>query len=253
MIKIKKHTWFLIGITIGLIVGIFVARNFIPAKNIDYINIDFKKSQNTSDDNEKNQAKTKEPTTKSTNETFDRSALETENQDSITVELDSANFSDSVSSDSLINPNLLDSLDMDSIWSWEDTITIDTNNYTYANIDEEDSLNSKLLKDELFEVRYIIPSGKKSDFECDSYNELDSVLVDNYRGKQSQEFRVEFWKSPLNYRAYILTKNKLVLFGILKPDEVSLAYQADGKIQLKYFDMTFELVCTKDLKPTILK
>jgi len=250
MFKYRKHTWFLIGILVGLTVGVFLARKFLPNKDLQYINIDFKKSETISKSDSINKSKLKKTNSKShNNSSSNRQKLDSNR-------IDSSNIlqKDSIYKDSLLNLSYQDSSYKDTIWSWEDTINIDTTALENNNLlDSEDSLNSKLLKDELFDVKYIIPYGNRSNFECEHQNNLDSILVDNYQDNNQKVMRVEFWKSPLNYRAYILTKNKLVLFGILKPDQVKLSYQSDGKLKLEYYDLSFELFCSKNLKPTILK
>ncbi|MCX6275560.1 MAG: hypothetical protein NTV09_10190, partial [Bacteroidetes bacterium] len=40
--------------------------------------------------------------------------------------------------------------------------------------------------------------------------------------KVSSDYQVEFWVSPINYRGYKMSKNKLILFGIDEPEAVKL-------------------------------
>lgn len=250
MLKFRKHTWFLVGILIGLTVGVFLARKFLPNSDLQYINIDFKKSESASKSDSISKLKSRKTSSKNKNNIHTRG----QKPDSNIIDPNNVLPKDSIYKDSLLNFNYQDSTYPDTIWSWEDTINIDTTALENSNLhNSEDSLNSKLLKDELFDVKYIIPSGNRSNFECDQQNSLDSILVDNYQDNNQKGMRVEFWKSPLNYRAYILTKNKLVLFGILKTDQVKLFYQNDGKLRLEYYDLSFDLYCSKNLKPTILK
>ncbi|MEI6576137.1 MAG: hypothetical protein WCO63_08175 [Bacteroidota bacterium] len=53
---------------------------------------------------------------------------------------------------------------------------------------------------------------------------LDSLLTDDRSAKhlRSTQIRVEFWKSPINYKGYRLTKEKLVTFGITDYEAVTL-------------------------------
>ncbi len=59
--------------------------------------------------------------------------------------------------------------------------------------------------------------------------------------KQSDEdYEVEFWLSPVNYKGYKLASNKLVLFGIEEPDAVKL-YNVENKLMMKYGQDYFRL------------
>ncbi len=55
-------------------------------------------------------------------------------------------------------------------------------------------------------------------------------------------FQVEFWESPVNYKGYKMTKNKLVLFGVTPPGDVKL-YKVDDSYylrhQLAYYKIEF--------------
>lgn len=48
-----------------------------------------------------------------------------------------------------------------------------------------------------------------------------------------QEYQVEFWISPVNYRGYKLANDKLILFGIEEPDAVRL-YTFSNNLLMKY-------------------
>jgi hypothetical protein len=61
---------------------------------------------------------------------------------------------------------------------------------------------------------------------------LDSLLIGekgNY-GPQ-RKYRVEFWKSPINYRGYRLQKDRLVIFGIEEYNEAILR-RVDSRLYL---------------------
>jgi len=45
--------------------------------------------------------------------------------------------------------------------------------------------------------------------------------------------QVEFWQSPVNYKGFKLVKNKLVLFGIDRPDAVKL-YSLNDQLYMQY-------------------
>jgi len=57
---------------------------------------------------------------------------------------------------------------------------------------------------------------------------------------QDENYEVEFWLSPVNYKGYKLASNKLVLFGIEEPDAVKL-YFVEDKLMMKYGQDYFRL------------
>ena len=69
----------------------------------------------------------------------------------------------------------------------------------------------------------------------------------------SPSYLVEFWVSPINYRGYKMSKNKLILFGIEEPDAVKL-YRTNGALYMNYhkefyrLDDSFEFVSYHKLK-----
>jgi hypothetical protein len=58
-------------------------------------------------------------------------------------------------------------------------------------------------------------------------------------------FITEFWVSPINYRGYKMSKNKLVLFGIDEPDAVKL-YRVNDGIYMSYLKEYYRLNDTFD-------
>lgn len=71
--------------------------------------------------------------------------------------------------------------------------------------------------------------------------------------EQSGSFSVEFWVSPVNYRGYKMSKNKLVLFGIEEPDAVKL-YRVNNDLYMYYLkdyyrlNNSFEFMAYQKLK-----
>lgn len=57
---------------------------------------------------------------------------------------------------------------------------------------------------------------------------------------ENDDYEVEFWLSPVNYRGYKLYSNKLILFGIEEPDAVKL-YIFENKLMMKYGQDYFRL------------
>jgi hypothetical protein len=63
--------------------------------------------------------------------------------------------------------------------------------------------------------------------------------------KLPTSFITEFWISPINYRGYKMSKNKLVLFGIEEPDAVKL-YRVNDGIYMTYLREYYKLTDTFD-------
>ncbi len=63
------------------------------------------------------------------------------------------------------------------------------------------------------------------------------------REEVTANIEVEFWVSPVNYRGYKMTKNKLLLFGIEEPDGVKL-FRSNDVLYMKYNNDFFHLVNT---------
>ena len=70
---------------------------------------------------------------------------------------------------------------------------------------------------------------------------------------QAGSFSVEFWVSPVNYKGYKMSKNKLVLFGIEEPDAVKL-YRVNNDLYMHYLkdyyrlNNSFEFMAYQKLK-----
>ena len=58
--------------------------------------------------------------------------------------------------------------------------------------------------------------------------------------KHASSFQVEFWVSPINYRGYKMSKNKIILFGIEEPDAVKL-YRTNDGIYMTYLKEFYHL------------
>lgn len=58
--------------------------------------------------------------------------------------------------------------------------------------------------------------------------------------KSNPNCLVEFWVSPINYKGYKMSKNKLILFGIDEPDAVKL-YRVDDALYMSYLKEFYRL------------
>lgn len=103
-----------------------------------------------------------------------------------------------------------------------------------------------LRKDELLEIKiYEITNLQQKDSNSDS-------LIEKISGIKNQKnmmtsFKVEFWQSPINYKGYKMSKNKVVLFGINPYDEIKFFYYEEGII-MKQNQNYFRLYFTDEYK-----
>ena len=75
-------------------------------------------------------------------------------------------------------------------------------------------------------------------------------LIHVFQGSSSQspEYRIEFWRSPINYRGFKFIRNAIVTFG-LDPNESSRLFLLDDSIYLKHGISVFRLYTTEKFEP----
>lgn len=104
----------------------------------------------------------------------------------------------------------------------------------------------EVKKDELIKI-ITIDIEKKT---IDNTTKTDSIL-NNLAGVKNKKtvtkMIVEFWQSPINYKGYQMTKNKLVVFG-LNPDEAKKMLIQNDKTYLIYSDWAYKLDFNTDFK-----
>lgn len=107
-------------------------------------------------------------------------------------------------------------------------------------------------KDELLfakDIEIINQNAVRSDNNIQ--NTKDSLLqqVSGIRDEhqKSSYYKVEFWKSPINYRGYKMAKNKIVVYGINPSDFLKL-YKLDNVIYLKSLHATYRLDYSNDFR-----
>ncbi|MEX1188067.1 MAG: hypothetical protein WED33_02345 [Bacteroidia bacterium] len=74
-------------------------------------------------------------------------------------------------------------------------------------------------------------------------------LINELQGspEKKKNFRIEFWKSPVNYRGYRLIGNKIMLFGMPNEKKISL-YKYKGRLYLKNGVNTYKIVENEDFE-----
>jgi len=90
-------------------------------------------------------------------------------------------------------------------------------------------------------------SGKEIDesLSKEAVEQLNPAADLPEKEKPPPSFITEFWVSPINYRGYKMSKNKLVLFGIEEPDAVKL-YRVNEGIYMSYLREYYKLTDTFD-------
>ena len=101
-------------------------------------------------------------------------------------------------------------------------------------------------KDELIDTKNFQVVNLQSEEGNPSDSLLEKVSGIN-NTKSSSSLKVEFWQSPINYKGYKMTKNKIVLFGI-NPDENIKLFHLEDNIFMKHNQNYFRLSFTDDFK-----
>lgn len=123
-----------------------------------------------------------------------------------------------------------------------DTLVYDSLGGPSADVEKSGSDEIVIRKDELL--------GQRSAGVTDlSKSETDTTLqkLSGIREVGVKALQVEFWRSPLNYRGYKMSKNKLVLFGSDPADELQL-YKLEETIYMKNRAGVFRLDFTSDFR-----
>lgn len=107
--------------------------------------------------------------------------------------------------------------------------------------------NFIVRKDELLDSKNV----QVVNLQNEEINPSDSLLekvsgIKNPKNSVSS-LKIEFWQSPINYKGYKMTKNKIVLFGINAEDNIKLFHLEDD-IFMKCNQNVFRLYFTDDFK-----
>lgn len=248
-----SRTYFIIGLLLGLVIGIYASIKYIKINNsTKFIPITIETSLDTSEvpvkKREKVTHKTKHRKTIRVNTNSENQSKDSTFSDSLINNTDSILKVDSIITDT-ISPNIAI---IDSTLDSTNEGVRDTMEYQVLNIGENNSNNNiHIAKDELIYAIYIKPLGHRSDFLCNnkSNSKRDSILINNVTSQDEDGIYVEFWRSPINYTGYKLSHNTLVLFGIYQYTSIRLKYLPNGVLELNYLDNIFNLKCTDVFLP----
>lgn len=240
MLKHKQKKWrqvrlFIIGILIGLLIGISIIWWFSYLKNANWFFTNNIVSWVTN--------------------LFSSSAENTENTDFSLIEKQKNKKTNPtiidehiIIEDTLMEEDVIDDFydELSEPLVFEDSLEINMSE-PFSETKKQNDITIK--KDELLlrkNIILIIPIDTK----------LDSLMGITSQNANEQKVTVEFWKSPINYRGYKRSPNKIVIYGILNFNEVQFisknknVYLIDNnnKYSLKLTDEFLKLKSVKQQK-----
>jgi hypothetical protein len=106
----------------------------------------------------------------------------------------------------------------------------------------------ELIATKAIEIVNMDYANDKAGDHVDSVLQEVSGIRDNSKLNEAKSvFQVELWKSPINYRGYRLSKNKLVVFGISGEASLKLI-QFNDYLYLKHNDLFYKIESYSDFK-----
>ena len=104
-------------------------------------------------------------------------------------------------------------------------------------------------KDELLDIRTLeVLNLQQNEIPNSSDSLLQKVSgIKDQKKNIIASFKIEFWQSPINYKGYKMSKNKIVLFGI-QPEENIKLYLLNENIFMKLNQNVFKMSYTDDFK-----
>lgn len=108
-----------------------------------------------------------------------------------------------------------------------------------------------IRRDQFLQSRILTIKGK-SDTLSKNKAYLDSLLTDDKMTSRTglNKLRVELWKSPVNYKGYKFSGNKLILFGIENFDKLTIEY-INKKLYFRNINTYYLIEHTDDFRPFI--
>ncbi len=109
-----------------------------------------------------------------------------------------------------------------------------------------------IKKDQLIGIRgFYLPTHDVGQRFSRGTQTLDSLIGNDQRLERHRKvFYIEFWESPLNYTAYRMTRNRIIIYGLDQIDYVSLQ-SIENTLFLKYFEDYFPMQLTSEYIPLV--
>lgn len=139
-----------------------------------------------------------------------------------------------------------------------DSLLPDTSNYNFTKADLKDNegpisyteivvQKDKLLFSKVIDIKEFENIGKNRKIA------LDSVLLNTKPSLKSKQndILIEFWKSPVNFRGYKMSKNKIVIYGLQHDDNLRIEKHTN-MFYLKNLDLYYLLEYTDSFKPLLV-
>jgi hypothetical protein len=130
--------------------------------------------------------------------------------------------------------------------------TVDSLRYTDSIVQSGGfSDNIVIRKDELLNVRTIELKNldaSESMSHVDSLLEKVSEIKDDRNNNRMNSMQIEFWRSPLNYKGYKLSKYNVILYGLTDTENLKI-YTLNGILYMKNASTVYKLDYNSDFKP----
>ena len=121
-----------------------------------------------------------------------------------------------------------------------------TTKVNYSEVDSliRESSEINIATDELLSVKNV-----KIIRRSPNVNSGDSLAADvaGVKENSSDLYFIEFWKTPLNSKGYRFSKNKILLYGFMDYNNVSL-YELDNSYYIKSSDQVYKLFYGADFR-----
>jgi hypothetical protein len=111
--------------------------------------------------------------------------------------------------------------------------------------------NIVIRKDELLNIKIIELKNldaPENMTHADSLLEKMSEIKDNRNNNRNHSMQIEFWKSPLNYKGYKLSKYNVILYGLTDTENLKI-YTLNGILYMKNASTVYKLDYNADFKP----
>ena len=134
---------------------------------------------------------------------------------------DSLSFFDTTNVD-IYDPNAMDEFFAKFGGKMPDSLQLDSffkSQKAFAKVKDDDVV----MKDQLLYSKVVQVTGTNLNEKQNGKN-IDSLLTGDVNTKKSNKniYKVEFWKSPVNYKGYKTGKDKVIIFGLFEFESVSL-------------------------------
>jgi hypothetical protein len=120
-----------------------------------------------------------------------------------------------------------------------------------SSLPAEDDSDIVVMTNQLVSVLSVHLQNKDTNTISKKNKETDSTLAamsDVNDLKEQTNYRIEFWKSPLNYKGYKMSRGKIILYGINPITSVNLTLE-EGDYYLLVNQGAFKVDFTDDYKP----